>query len=196
MKMGFLFNKATLGKVTNAMAGATAVLLSASLVACGASSYSQELLDEADGIKVVAENAGNDQSAVTAGALDVEEGDVITISPFTDKGSFHLTITESGADEPIYDDDVDGKVIFSIDADPGSYDVKTSGNGVTGWMTVFSENKEEQEAVTDQLVEKLAENGVEWQATDDADDGKKDEKSDNESDDETDDKADKEANDK
>lgn len=193
--MGFLFNKATSVKATSVMAGATAMLLSASLVACGTSSYSQELLDEADGIKVVAENAGNDQSAVTAGALDVEEGDVITISPFTDKGSFHLTITESGADEPIYDEDVDGKVMFSIDANPGSYDVKTSGNDVTGWMTVFSENKEEQEAVTDQLVEKLAENGVERQTADDAGDAT-DGKADEKSDDKADDKADKEENDK
>ena len=158
--MGYLHENGT-SKVRIITTGTVATLLSVTLMACGgASSYDQVLLEETDGIKVTAENAGSDQSVVTEGALDVEDGDVITISPFTEKGSFHLTITESGEDEPLYDEDVDGRIMFSIDAEPGTYDVKTSGNGVTGWMTVFSENAEEQAEVTDSLAEKLEEEGL------------------------------------
>ena len=115
------------------------------LVACGgASSLAQETLDEADGIKVTAENAGSGSSATTGGAITVKEGDVIVISPFTDKGSFHLTITSTDGKVVAYDDDVEGKVMFAINAKPGTYDVTTKGNGgTTGWMTVFSQSAQE-----------------------------------------------------
>lgn len=115
------------------------------LVACGgASSLAQETLDEADGIKVTAENAGPGNSATTGGAITVKEGDVIVISPFTDKGSFHLTITSTDGKVVAYDDDAEGKVMYSIEAEPGTYDVTTKGNGgTTGWMTVFSQNAQE-----------------------------------------------------
>lgn len=141
--------------------GAATILLSMTLAACGgASSYAQVTLDEASGIKVTAENAGNDQSATTTGAITVKEGDNIVISPFTEKGSFHLTIVSSDDKETIYDDDVDGKVLFSIDAEPGTYDVTTTGNGTTGWMTVFAQNEEEDAQIMDDLNKKLEEEGV------------------------------------
>ena len=63
------------------------------LVACSHSSYTQELLTDAVGIKVTAENADSSQTATTEGTLVVNEGDAVVISPFTEKGSFHLTIT-------------------------------------------------------------------------------------------------------
>ena len=144
-----------------------ALALAVTLSACGGkASYEQVTLDEADGIKVTAENAGSDQTATTTGAITVEEGDGIIISPFTEKGSFHLTITSSDG-EAIYDDDVDGKVYFMIDAEPGTYDVTTSGNRVTGWMTVFSQNKEEEAAMGSSLEETLEENDVELEAVTD-----------------------------
>lgn len=115
------------------------------LTACaGGSSLSQNTLDEASGIKVTAENASSGSSATTGGAVTVKEGDVIVISPFTEKGSFHLTIASTDGKVVAYDDDVEGKVMFAINAKPGTYDVTTKGNGgTTGWMTVFSQSAQE-----------------------------------------------------
>jgi hypothetical protein len=144
-------------KITKALA---ALALSVVLAACGAHSLGIDLLEDASGVKVTAENAGSKDAAVSEGAITVAEGDVIVISPCLDKGSFHLTITSSDG-EAIYDDDVDGKVYFMIDAEPGTYDVTTSGNRVTGWMTVFSQNKDDEAAINDSLDETLAENNIE-----------------------------------
>lgn len=121
-----------------------ATVLAMTLAACGgASSYSQESLEDAKGIKVTAENAGSDSGAYTESAITVEDGDVIVISPCMDKGSFHLTIVSDDDDSTLYDEDVDGRVFFTIEAEPGTYSVKTSGNKATGWMTVFAESSEE-----------------------------------------------------
>lgn len=147
-------------KSMKAISGIAALALAVTLTACGGGgSLEQVLLDDADGIKVTAENAGTDQEVTTTGAINVEEGDGIIISPFTEKGSFHLTITSSDG-EAIYDDDVEGKVYFMIDAEPGTYDVTTSGNHTTGWMTVFAQNKEEEDAINASLDEALEENDI------------------------------------
>jgi len=147
-------------KSIKAISGIAALALAITLAACGGKgTLEQVTLDEADGIKVTAENASTDQEVTTTGAITVEEGDGIIISPFTEKGSFHLTITSSDG-EAIYDDDVDGKVYFMIDAEPGTYDVTTSGNRVTGWMTVFSQNKDDEAAINASLDETLEENDI------------------------------------
>ena len=128
-------------KIAKALA---ACALALTIAACGgAGTYEQALLEEASGIKVTAENAGSDQEATTEGAIEVEEGDTIVISPDTTKGSFHLTITSADGGKTIYDDDVEGRVLFTTAAEPGTYDVTTSGNGVTGSMTVFAQSQEE-----------------------------------------------------
>ncbi|MDO4533387.1 MAG: hypothetical protein Q4C36_06650 [Coriobacteriia bacterium] len=148
-------------RITKFALVALAAALAFALAACsGPSSYSQELLEEADGIKVIAENAGSDQTALTEGAITVKEGDVIVISPCMEKGSFHLTITSQDGKTVAYDDDASGRVYFTIDAEPGVYDVKTSGNDATGWMTVFSSNAEEEAAMNASLEEVLDANGI------------------------------------
>ncbi|MBO7674328.1 MAG: hypothetical protein J6S63_04905 [Atopobiaceae bacterium] len=138
-----------------------AFALTASLVACGGgpASYGHELLDEAEGIRVTAENADNTHTATTDGAFDLEAGDVIVISPFLEKGSIHVTITSQDG-KTVYDDDADGKIMYSVEAEPGSYNVTTTANNATGWMTIFSESSQE---IADQdaaLVEELKEHGV------------------------------------
>lgn len=139
-----------------------ALSLALTLGACSssASSYDQVTLDEASGIKVTAENAGADSSATTDGAITVGENDSIMISPFTEKGSFHLTITSEDGKKTVYDDDVSGKNLFTIEAEPGVYDVTTSGNGVTGWMTVAAQNNDELAEQNDQLNEVLEDQGI------------------------------------
>lgn len=142
------------------LASATlALVLAVTLGACGKSSYAQETLTEASGIKVTAENGKSSDEAFTEGAITVNEGDVIVISPFTEKGSFHLTITSSEG-EVIYDEDASGKVLYTIGAKPGVYDVTTSGNDVTGWMTVFAQSKADIIAQDESLKEVLDEEGI------------------------------------
>ena len=148
-------------KITKIVLGALTAALALALVACGSASvYTQETLEEADGIKVTAENAGTDQTAITEGAITVKEGDVIVISPCLDQGSFHLTITSQDGKTIAYDDEASGRVLYTIEAQPGVYDVKTSGNDATGWMTVFSSNAEDEAALNASLEEVLAANGI------------------------------------
>jgi len=146
-------------------AALSALALATTLVACGSpSSYEQTLLDEASGIKVTAENASAGSSAVTENAITVEEGDVIVISPFTQNGSFHLTITSQDGKTTVYDDDASGKVLFSIEAEPGVYNVTTSSNGVTGWMTVFAESQDDINEQDEALEDAFEREGVEGEA--------------------------------
>jgi len=135
-----------------------AFALAASLVACGGggpASYGHELLDEAVGIRVTAENADNTHTATTEGALDVKDGDVIVISPFLDKGSIHVTITSQDGKTIVYDDDADGKVMYNVEAAPGTYNVTTTANNATGWVTIFAESAKEQAEQNAALVEEL-----------------------------------------
>ncbi|MDO4400815.1 MAG: hypothetical protein Q4D27_07705 [Coriobacteriia bacterium] len=146
---------------------AVAFAFAAMLAGCAAdasSSLAQYTLDEASGVKIEAENAQSDNVCTTEDAITVKENDVIVISPFTETGSFHLTITPSKGGTAIFDDDVEGKVLFTIGADPGDYDVETSGNGVTGWMTVAAQNSEELMAQDEALQEALDKNAVETEA--------------------------------
>lgn len=139
-----------------------AFALSAGLVACSVEtqSYAQATLDEASGIKVEAENADSSNTATTDGAITVGANDVILISPFTEKGSFHLTITSEDGANTIYDNDVEGKVLFTIPAAPGTYDVTTSGNKVTGWMVVCAADQTDQAEQDAALAELLEQNGI------------------------------------
>lgn len=142
------------GLVTLAMAGM--------LFACGqAPKLSVDLLDEASGVKVTAENAGADQSASSTGAIKAEDGDVLVISPCLDKGKFHLTVTSSDGKAVAYDDEVDGRILFENEIEPGSYDVQVKGiDGATGWMTVFAQDADELDAQNESLEETLTQNGI------------------------------------
>jgi hypothetical protein len=139
-----------------------AFALAASLVACGGgpASYGHELLDEAEGIRVTAENADNTHTATTDGAFELEQGDVIVISPFLDKGSIHVTITSADGKKTVYDDDADGKVMYTVAAEPGTYNVTTTANNATGWMTIFAESSQDLAEQNAALTEKLEEGGV------------------------------------
>lgn len=137
-----------------------ALVLSCALVACGAHSLELTLLDDAAGVKVTAENAGPDDAATSEGVITVTEDDVIIISPCLDKGSFNLTITEHDSGAVAYDDVAEGRILFETAAEPGVYDVEVSGNGATGWMTVFSISTEELAGQDASLAETLESVGV------------------------------------
>ena len=145
-----------------------ALAFAAALAACSASAYSQEILEnDTDGLylNITAENASGN-TATTEGALTVEKGDLIVISPNLTKGSIHVTITSSDGKTVAYDDDTTGRVLFSVMAVPGEYDVATTGiDGATGSMTIFSQNSDELAAMDSSLVEGLEQNGVDLNST-------------------------------
>ena len=88
-----------------------ALALGMTLVACGGpSSYSQELLTEASGIKVTCENSKGD-TALSEGAIVVEENGIVVISPDLTKGSIHVKITSEDGKTTVYDDDADGRIL-------------------------------------------------------------------------------------
>lgn len=138
---------------------ATSCALAFVLVACGKpSTYKQELLTEASGIKVTTENAAADSGATTESAIHVAEGGTIVVSPDLSKGSFHLTITSADGKTTVYDDEAKGTVMYTVPAAPGDYSVKTSAQpGSTGWMTVFAMSQadlDEQNAKLNEALEK------------------------------------------
>lgn len=147
-------------KATKIIAMVAALVLACALAACAGGSMGLEPLDEANGVKVTAENAGADNAVDAEAAFTIKEGDVLVISPCMDKGSFHLLVTETGGDAVAYDEDVDGRVMFTEQVAPGTYDVKVTGNGATGWMTVFSESSDELAAQDASLAETLESAGV------------------------------------
>ena len=133
------------------LTGAAALAFCLALAGCGANNagsaaYTQKPLSEGEacGVEVVANNA-KDETATTKDALTVKEGDLIILSPMTDGGSFHVTITSSDDKTPVFDDDVSGSVLRSVEAAPGTYDIETKANTVSGSLTVSAQNKEEYE---------------------------------------------------
>lgn len=136
-----------------------AFALGVTLVACDGSSYSQELLTEASGIKVTCENS-TDDTALTEAAIVVEENGTIVISPDLTKGSIHVKITSEDGKTTVYDDDADGRVMYTVAAEPGTYDVETTSNGATGAMTVFAMNQEELAEQDEALADALDAAGV------------------------------------
>ena len=145
-------------KVTKIASVAAASLLALTLMACSSSSstYVQYTLDDVSGVKVEAENADPESEATTEAAIEVKEGDTIVISPSLEKGTFHLTITSDADKSVIYDEDVEGKVMYTIGAKPGTYTVTTKGNNATGEMTVFAQSQDELVAQDAALAEATA----------------------------------------
>jgi len=148
-------------KVSRVASIAMALVLTLVLAACGgkASTLTSDLLDEASGIRVEAENAGAEQSISTEDAITVKEGEVIVVSPCMDKGAFHLTITgEDGT--VVYDDKAEGRIMYQVAALPGVYDVSVTGDGATGWMTVFAFSADELAAQDEALATTLSDLGI------------------------------------
>lgn len=130
------------------------------LVACGSHTMSLETLEEVSGVKVTAENAGEDDAVLSEGAITVADGDALIISPNLDKGSFNLTVTADDGKVVAYDNVVEGKVLFQTDAEPGTYDVRVSGNGATGWMTVFAQPANELAEQNESLAKVMEDAGI------------------------------------
>lgn len=129
--------------------------LALGLAACnndkGKGTIGLDTLEEVSGVKVTCENAGKDQEAISAGAIVVDKGDHICISPDFTQGGVHLTIVSSSGKTTAFDGDVNGRQLFTVEAKAGQYDVKVTGNGATGSMTVFAENKEEAAKINEDL---------------------------------------------
>ena len=152
-------------KALKIVAVAAAFALVMSLAACAAqASFSLEELEYDDGtpgtyLKATAEN-GAEGTSILGSALTVGEGDVVVLSPVTESGSFHVTITSSDKQAVAYDDDVSGRVMFTIQLAPGTYDVSVAGNNVTGYMTIAAHSAAEIAAQNESLGKALEENGI------------------------------------
>ena len=150
-------------KFTKILSACTAFVLCVMLTGCfstSTASYKQYTLKDVSGVKVEAENGNEDQKSLTEGGLVVKENERVCISPVCDKGSFHITITPTGSTEPVYDEDAEGSVLYYIDLKPGTYDVTTYGNGVTGELVIAAQNSDEIAAMDASLDEALADAGV------------------------------------
>ena len=150
-------------KYTKILSACTTFVLCVMLTGCistSTASYKQYTLEDVSGIKVEAENATEDQETLTEGGLVVTEKDRVCISPLCDEGSFHVTITPNGGTEPVYDEDAEGRVLYYIDLQPGTYDVTTYGNGVTGELVIAAQNSDDIAAMDASLDEALADAGV------------------------------------
>lgn len=150
-------------KFTKILSACTAFVLCVMLTGCistSTASYKQYTLKDVSGVKVEAENGNEDQKSLTEGGLVVKENERVCISPVCDKGSFHITITPTGSTEPVYDEDAEGSVLYYIDLKPGTYDVTTYGNGVTGELVIAAQNSDDIAAMDASLDEALADAGV------------------------------------
>lgn len=144
---------------------AVAAALVLALGACAGGMLSLEELEYDDGsggtyLKATAENGANGTESFSERALTVGEGDVIVLSPFTENGSFHVTITSSDDKSVAYEDDVSGRVLFSVGVAPGTYDVSVGANSVTGSMTIAVRDSAELAAENESLAEALKESNI------------------------------------
>jgi hypothetical protein len=147
---------------TKRIAGLIALLgLAVVLVACGKpGTLGIESLEEVAGVRVTAENAGSDQVVTSEAAVVIENNQVLVFSPDLESGKFHVTLTSSDG-TVAYDEDVEGRVMFTVGIDPGTYDIEVSGvNGATGWMTVFGMSGDELVAQDEALAEALEQTGL------------------------------------
>ena len=117
----------------------SSVMLTAALVACGAKSVlTLDALDEVSGVRVTADNASADDVVASGGAIVVAQGDVLAISPDFQSGDVRLTVTSQDGSTVAFDDKVEGRGFFTVDVEPGAYDVKVTGDGATGTLNVFA----------------------------------------------------------
>lgn len=133
---------------------ATAFALAASLAACGAGTFHTDV-DENGKIEITAEHATNPQTTNIT-SISVNAGECIVVNPLLESGSIHLTIEDGTGATKVFDGDVDGKIMFTVDAEPGIYEVVVSPSAATGTMSILTGDPEalgQADAALDELVE-------------------------------------------
>lgn len=122
---------------------------------------SSEILEETGAFKVTADNTSKDSGLMVSGAVTLKEGDVLLVSPDLTKGKLHVKLLDD-ADNAVFDEDVDGRVLDTYQIDPGEYAISVDcvEGGTTGSLVIAAVNAEEFEQQSDDLVEALTNAGV------------------------------------
>ena len=122
------------------LAIAATLALALSLVACGpAGSFDVE----SDGSSVHAVAEGSAEGSVTD-SITIEEGYGLCINHIVDKGTFHVTATNSSTKEVVFDEDITDNVANLVDVVPGDYDIVISADNAAGTIDIIPYDKEAQ----------------------------------------------------
>ena len=113
-----------------------ALALATTLGACGKGTLSTNMTNEG-AVEIVAKEA-DIATTTTAGSITVDEGQCIVISPVVEEGFIRVTIETGDGKVTVYDKDVTGTEYFTVDADPGIYDVVTAAENATGHVVILT----------------------------------------------------------
>ena len=136
--VGYWFRKGMDMKKLLVIAAAFAFVLS--LVACGPAGTLGVDSDDT-GVHAVAE--GSAEGSAT-GNITIEEGYGLCINHIVNKGTFHVTATNSGTKEVVFDDDITDNMANLVDVVPGDYDIVISAENATGTIDIIPYDKEAQ----------------------------------------------------
>ena len=143
---------------TRSIATAVAVLvLAITLGACGKGTLSTNMTNEG-AVEIVAKEA-DIATTTTAGSITVDEGQCIVISPVVEEGFIRVTIETGDGKVTVYDKDVTGTEYFTVDADPGIYDVVTAAENATGHVVILTADQAKV-ATPEQVAQVFSDAGV------------------------------------
>ena len=127
----------------------------------GRGTLSSDIIEETGAYKVVADDAAKDAAVMASGAVIVEEGQVVVISPDLTKGSLKVKFMDA-ANETVFDEKVGGRVLSTYEFAPGEYAIAVTclENGTTGSLVVASVDADEFEKQNQDLEKALALAGV------------------------------------
>ena len=136
---------------------AAAFALATTLGACGKGTLSTNMTNEG-AVEIVAKEA-DIATTTTAGSITVAEGECIVISPVVEEGFIRVTIETGDGKVTVYDKDVTGTEYFTVDAEPGIYDVVTAAENATGHVVILTAQPSEAGTV-EQVAQVFSEAGV------------------------------------
>lgn len=138
------------------------------LAACsGNGTFGSEFVEETGAFRVVADDAPKDATVKVSGALTIEEGQLLLVSPDLTSGRVQLRILGAD-DEAVFDEEVGGRILDTYTIAPGEYTVEVINlrNGTTGTMLVFGIDEEEFAQENASLEEALSQGGIELEGSD------------------------------
>lgn len=126
---------------------AAAILTLGTLAGCSAGTFTSDLLEDENGYKIVAENAGEGTSAGALDGFEVKEGELVVLSPDLEKGKINIRLTNSKDEDAALDETVGGRELTTYEVEPGTYSYgATVKEKATGTMIVTKVSKDEFDA--------------------------------------------------
>lgn len=115
----------------------------AALGGCAGRGYLSDSVDDAGVYTITADDAAKGAAVASlGGGLDIEEGEILAISPELEKGSLQVTLLDEGG-ETALDVTASGTAASEHELEPGEYSISVSCNedGTTGTLTVAPQAK-------------------------------------------------------